>query len=46
MSGFGAFFGKEFWEIRKTWRIWVLPGMLVFFAISSPILALITPSVV
>ena len=31
MTGFTAFLWKEFVEIRRTWRIWVIPGMLVFF---------------
>jgi len=39
MSGFSTFLAKEFTEIRKTWRIWVIPGMLLFFAITSPIIA-------
>ena len=43
MSGFTTFLAKEFTEIRKTWRIWVIPGMLVFFAITSPIIAAVTP---
>jgi ABC-2 type transport system permease protein len=43
MSGFSTFLGKEFTEIRKTWRIWVIPGMLLFFAITSPIIAQVTP---
>lgn len=44
MSGYGAFFSKEWMEIRRTWRIWVIPGMLLFFGLTSPILALVTPS--
>jgi len=44
MSGFSTFLAKEFTEIRKTWRIWVIPGMLLFFAITSPIIADITPA--
>ena len=44
MSGFSTFVGKEFTEIRKTWRIWVIPGMLLFFAITSPIIAQVTPA--
>lgn len=44
MNGFGAFFSKEWLEIRRTWRIWVIPGMLLFFGLTSPILALVTPS--
>lgn len=46
MSGFAAFLGKEMREIRKTWRIWVLPGVILFFAVSSPILAYVTPALV
>jgi ABC-2 type transport system permease protein len=44
MSGFTTFLGKELTEIRKTWRIWVIPGMLIFFAITSPIIAQVTPA--
>ena len=46
MKGFGAFFAKELREIVSTWRIWVIPGMLVFFAVSSPFMALLTPALV
>ena len=46
MTGFGAFFGKELLEIRRTWRAWVIPGLVVFFGITSPILALVTPSLI
>ena len=46
MTGFGAFLGKEMTEIRRTWRLWVIPGMLVFFGITSPIIAAITPALV
>ncbi len=46
MSGFGPFFGKELAEIRRTWRIWVIPGMLLFFAATSPFLALVAPKLV
>ena len=44
MSGFAAFFDKELLEIRRTWRLWVIPSMLLFFGSTSPILALVTPS--
>jgi ABC-2 type transport system permease protein len=44
MNGFTTFLAKELTEIRKTWRIWVIPGMLVFFAITSPIIAQVTPA--
>ena len=46
MTGFGAFLAKELTEIRRTWRVWVMPGMLVFFGITSPIIAAITPALV
>lgn len=44
MSGFAAFLGKELTEIRRTWRIWVVPGILVFMGLMSPVLAKITPA--
>lgn len=43
MTGFRVFLAKELLEIRRTWRIWVIPGLTVFFAITGPILALFTP---
>src|SRR6185503_13824521 len=46
MSGFTAFLRKELTEIRRTWRLWVIPGMLVFFGITSPIIAALTPALV
>jgi len=46
MTGFAAFLSKELTEIRRTWRLWVIPGMLVFFGVTSPIIAAITPALV
>ena len=46
MSGFSAFLAKELQEIRRTWRIWVIPGLLLFFAVASPLLAYLTPALV
>ena len=46
MTGFGAFLQKELTEIRRTWRLWVIPGMLVFFGVTSPVIAALTPSLV
>jgi len=46
MTGLGAFLRKELTEIVRTWRIWVIPGMLVFFGITSPIIAALTPALV
>lgn len=46
MSGFRPFLTKELTEIRRTWRLWVIPGMLVFFGVTSPIIAAVTPALV
>lgn len=46
MTGFGAFLHKELIEIRRTWRLWVIPGMLVFLGLTSPIIAAVTPAMV
>jgi len=46
MTGFGAFLHKELTEIRRTWRLWVVPGILVFFGLTGPIIALLTPALV
>ncbi len=43
MHGFAIFLGKELTEIVRTWRLWVVPGILIFFGITSPIIAEITP---
>ncbi len=43
MTGFRAFLGKELREIVKTWRIWVLPGIVLFFAVTGPVIARFTP---
>jgi ABC-2 type transport system permease protein len=45
MSGFGSFVRKEALEILRTWRIWVLPGILLFFAASGPVMAKFTPEI-
>lgn len=43
MRGFGAFLRKEALEVVRTWRVWVLPIMLVFFGVTSPLFAKLTP---
>lgn len=43
MTGFRAFLAKELTEIVRTWRVWVLPGIVLFFAVSGPPLAKVTP---
>jgi ABC-2 type transport system permease protein len=46
MRGFGAFLGKELRETVHTWRIWVLPGFILFAALSSPLITFLTPTLV
>jgi ABC-2 type transport system permease protein len=46
MSALVTFLSKELREIARTWRIWVLPGMFLFFGLTSPILAMLTPAIV
>jgi len=36
MNGFTVFARKEAREILRTWRVWVLPGILAFFALTGP----------
>ncbi|WP_349897266.1 ABC transporter permease [Parafrigoribacterium soli] len=46
MNGYGIFARKELSEILRTWRIWVLPAIIVFFALSGPVLARFTPEII
>lgn len=46
MTGFRTFALKETREILRTWRIWVLPGILLFFALTGPLLARYTPQII
>ena len=41
-----VFARKEAQEIVRTWRIWVLPAIILFFAVSAPVLARFTPEIV
>lgn len=43
MKGFSAFLRKELSETLRTWRIWVLPGILLFFGLMGPVAAKLTP---
>jgi ABC-2 type transport system permease protein len=44
-SGFGAFVKKEFLETRRTWRLWVLPGIMVLvLGLGAPALTAVTPA--
>jgi len=45
MSGFTVFARKEAREIWRTWRLWVLPSIVVFFAASGPVVAKYTPQI-
>ena len=42
-AGFGPLLAKELTEIRRTWRWLVLPGLFLFFAVSGPVFARLTP---
>lgn len=46
MNGSLVFARKEVREIIHTWRIWVLPAIILFFAIGGPLLARFTPQIV
>ncbi len=46
MNGFAVFARKETMEILRTWRRWVLPGILVFLAVTGPPLARYTAEIV
>ncbi len=43
MAGFSVLARREALEIVRTWRIWVLPTIVLLFAIIGPPLARITP---
>lgn len=43
MRAFARFLVKEFVEFAKTWRLPVFGGIVLFFAVSGPVLALFTP---
>jgi len=45
MRGFAAFARKEVLEIVRTWRLWVLPGIVLFFALTGPVMARFTPEI-
>lgn len=46
MNGFTAFARKEMREVTRTWRIWVLPAIMLFFAVEGPVLARFTAEIV
>lgn len=46
MKGALHFLAKELVEIRRTWRLPTVGGVLLFFAVMSPLAALATPALV
>lgn len=46
MNGYLVFARKETLEILRTWRIWVLPSIVIFFALTGPPLARFTPELI
>lgn len=46
MSATLVFARKEALEIVRTWRIWVLPAIILFFAVTAPLLARFTPEII
>ena len=46
MNGYLVFARKEALEILRTWRIWVLPSIVLFFALTGPPLARFTPELI
>jgi len=46
MNGYLVFARKEGTEIVRTWRIWVLPSIVLFFALTGPPLARFTPELI
>jgi len=43
MHGFYVFLAKEMREIVHTWRMWVLPGIMIVVGLISPVFAELTP---
>ena len=41
-----VFARKEIAEILRTWRIWVVPGIVLFFALTGPLVARFTPELI
>jgi ABC-2 type transport system permease protein len=46
VNGALVFARKEVQEIVRTWRIWVLPAIIIFFAVTGPVLARFTPEII
>jgi ABC-2 type transport system permease protein len=46
LNGYLVFARKETLEIVRTWRIWVVPSIVLFFALTGPPLARVTPELI
>lgn len=46
MKGFTVLLGKELREIVRTSRLYVVPGLFLFFGLSSPILTKLMPEII
>jgi ABC-2 type transport system permease protein len=46
MNGLSAFLIKELRETTRTWRLWVLPGFLLFSALGGPLLTYFLPALI
>lgn len=46
MNGFRVFLLKELAETVHTWRIWVLPGFLLFSAVTGPLTTYFLPTLI
>jgi ABC-2 type transport system permease protein len=46
VNGYLVFARKEALEIVRTWRIWVVPSIVLFFALTGPPLARVTPELI
>jgi ABC-2 type transport system permease protein len=46
LRGLLVFARKEGHELVRTWRIWVLPSIVLFFAVTGPLLARFTPELI
>jgi ABC-2 type transport system permease protein len=45
MRGLRAFLRKELQETLHTWRLWVMPGLLVFLGVTAPVITALTPRI-
>ncbi len=46
MTALRRLLAKEFLEIRRTWRLWTVLGVVLFFAVMSPLAAKATPALI